>query len=62
MNYLLVIDNVTGESRMMTLAEAAALTHIDVDDIKQSIRAFSVCQSMDFVIVDTEAAHDVLAA
>ena len=62
MDYLLVIDNATGESRIMTLAEAVALTQIKAEDIACSIRAFGVCQSIDFVIVDTEAATDVLAA
>lgn len=62
MDYLLVIDNATGESRIMTLAEAAALTRIDAQDIEQSIRTLGVCQSMDFTVVDTEAADDVLAA
>jgi hypothetical protein len=62
MDYLLVIDNATVESRIMTLAEAAALTHVGLEDISRSIQAFGVCQSIDFVIVDTETADDVLAA
>jgi len=62
MDYLLVIDNATGESRIMTLVEAAALTQIEMEDMAYSIRAFGACQSMDFTIVDTEAADDVLAA
>ncbi|GLR55259.1 hypothetical protein KYK30_09810 [Shinella yambaruensis] len=64
MDYLLVIDNATGEGRIMTLAEAAALTLIEAADIERSILVFGVCQSMDFVIVDTEAAEniDALAA
>ena len=62
MDYLLVIDNATGEGQIMTLAEAAALTRVEAADIAQSIRAFGICQSMDFAIVDTEAADDVLAA
>lgn len=62
MDYLLVIDNVTGESRIMTLAQAAALTSVDANYIAQSIRTFGVCQSMDFAIVDTETADDVPAA
>ncbi|MDX3978782.1 hypothetical protein [Shinella sp.] len=62
MDYLLVIDNVTAEGRIMTLAEAAVLTHIEPEDISRSIQGFDICQSMDFTIVDTEAADDVLAA
>jgi len=62
MDYLLVIDNATDESSIMTLAEAAAFTRIDTNDIEQSIRALGVCQSMDFTILDTEVANDVLAA
>lgn len=62
MDYLLVIDNATGESCVMTLSQAAALTHVDAEDIERSIKAFGTCQSMDFAIVDTEAADDVLAA
>jgi hypothetical protein len=62
MDYLLVIDNATGEGRIMTLAEAAALTRVEAADIEQSIRAFGICQSMDFAIVDTETADDVIAA
>ncbi|WP_430439937.1 hypothetical protein [Shinella sp.] len=62
MDYLLVIDNATVESRIMTLAEAASLTHVEPEDIARSIQAFGVCQSIDFVIVDTETADDVLAA
>lgn len=62
MDYLLVIDNATGESRIMTLVEAATLTQIEPEDMACSIRAFGVCQSMDFTVLDTEAASDVLAA
>lgn len=62
MDYLLVIDNATGESSVMTLAQAAALTHVDAADIEQSVRTLGVCHSMDFTILDTEAADDVLAA
>ena len=62
MDYLLVIDNATGESRIMTLAEAAVLTRINAADIEQSVRTLGVCQSLDFTILDTEAATDVLAA
>ncbi len=62
MDYLLVIDNATGESCVMTLAQAAALTHVDAADIEDSIRTLGVCQSIDFTVLDTEAADDVLAA
>jgi len=62
MDYLLVIDNATGEASIMTLVEAAALAHVKSEDIARSIEAFGVCQSIDFVIVDTDAANDVLAA
>ncbi len=62
MDYLLVIDNATGEGCVMTLAQASALTRIEADDIEESIRTLCVCQSMDFIVVDTEAANDVLAA
>lgn len=62
MDYLLVIDNATGEGQIMALAEAAALTRIEAADIERSIRAFGICQSMDFTVVDTETADDVLAA
>ena len=62
MDYLLVIDNATGESRIMTIAQAEALTRIDAADIQQSIRTLGVCQSIDFTILDTEEADDVLAA
>lgn len=62
MDYLLVIDNATGESSIMTLAQAAALTRIDAADIEQSILTLGVCQSIDYAIVDTEAATDILAA
>lgn len=62
MDYLLVTDNATGEGSIMTLAEAAALAHVEPEDIARSIQAFAVCQSMDFTIMDTETADDVLAA
>lgn len=62
MDYLLVIDNATGNSCVLTLAQAAVLTQVDAADIEQSIRALGVCQSIDFTILDTEAADDVLAA
>lgn len=62
MDYLLVIDNATSEGCVMTLAQASALARIAADDIEDSIRTLRVCQSMDFIIVDTEAADDVLAA
>lgn len=62
MDYLLVIDNATGNNCIMTLAQAAALTHVDAADIEQSIRTLGVCQSIDYTILDTEAATDVLAA
>ena len=59
MDYLLVIDNATGNAKPMALAEAAAHTHIDAEDIEHSIRCFGMCTSMDYMIVDTEAAEDV---
>lgn len=62
MDYLLVTDNATGESCVLTLEQASALTRVEAADIAQSIRAFGICQSMDYAIVDTEAADDVLAA
>lgn len=62
MDYLLVIDNATSNGCIMMLAEAAAFTRVDANDIEQSIRALGVCQSIDYTIVDTEAADDVLAA
>lgn len=62
MDYLLVIDNATGESCVMSLAQAAALTHVDAADIVQSIGTLDLCQSIDYTILDTEAADDVLAA
>ena len=62
MDYLLVIDNATGNSCIVALAEAAALTCIEPEYIEQSVRTLGVCQSMDFTILDTEAADDVLAA
>lgn len=62
MDYLLVIDNATGEGSIMTLAEAAALACIEPEDIARSIQDFGACQSMDFTIVDTDAASDVLTA
>lgn len=62
MDYLLVIDNATGNSCDLTLIQAAALTQVDAVDIEQSIRTLGVCQSIDFTILDTEAADDVLAA
>lgn len=62
MNNLLVIDNATGEGRIMALAEVAALTHIEAEDIVRSIAQLRVCQSIDFVILDTEAADDILAS
>lgn len=61
MNNLMVIDNATGERRIMALAEAAALAHIEVEDIERSIAQLRVCQSIDFVILDTEPADDVPA-
>lgn len=62
MNNLMVIDNATGERRIMALAEAAALTHIEVEDIERSIAQLRVCQSIDFVILDTEPADEILAS
>lgn len=62
MDYLLVIDNATGDSRIMPLAEAAVLTGIEPEDIQLAIQALGACQSMDFIILDTETADDVLAA
>ncbi|MGE6784409.1 hypothetical protein ACQKGL_18020 [Ensifer adhaerens] len=64
MDYLMIIDNATGEPRMMALADAASYTHMHVDDIERSIQDCGVCISMDYTIVDTAAADevDVIAA
>lgn len=62
MDYLLVIDNATGEGCVMTLAQASALTRIAADDLEESIRTLGVCRSMDFIVMDTEAADDVVVA
>lgn len=51
-----MIDNATGDSRIKPLAEAAVLTRIEPEDIQLAIQALGVCQSMDFVVVDTGAA------
>ncbi|QRY67282.1 hypothetical protein JVX98_23340 [Ensifer sp. PDNC004] len=58
MDYLMVIDNATGEARMMALANAASHTHMDMKDIERSIQNSGVCISMDHTIVDTEAADE----
>lgn len=62
MDYLMVIDNATGEGVVMTRAEASTLMHVDAADIEQSIHAFGICQSLDFTIIDTEVAEDILEA
>lgn len=59
MDYLMVIDNATGEAQMMALADAASHTHMDREDIVRSIQGFGVCISIDHTIIDTEAADDV---
>ncbi|MDX0769584.1 hypothetical protein GOD80_15355 [Sinorhizobium medicae] len=60
MNYLMIIDNATGEAQMMALADAAFHTHMDTEDIERSIQNSGVCISIDHSIIDTEAADDVL--
>lgn len=62
MDYLMVIDNLTGAGLIMPLADAANLTHIGPEDIEQSIATFGACTSIDHTIVDTEAAEDFSAA
>ncbi|MDX0440631.1 hypothetical protein GOD94_06100 [Sinorhizobium medicae] len=62
MDYLMVIENATGNGQMMALPDAATCTHIDAADIESSIGRFGVCSSIDYTIVDTEAAEDIVAA
>lgn len=62
MDYLIVIDNATGDAQFMALVAAAAYTHIGAEDIERSIKFFGVCASIDHTIVDTEAAEEVHAA
>ncbi|WP_037470874.1 hypothetical protein [Sinorhizobium fredii] len=60
MDYLLIIDNATGETQMMALADAASHTHMDMEDIERAMQSSGICISIDYTIVDTEAADDVL--
>jgi hypothetical protein len=60
--YLAVTDNATGETVMMSPAEAEALTHIDADEIAWAIEEFGVCDSLDHTIIDTRSAEDIAAA
>ena len=62
MDYLMIIDNATGERQMMALVDAASHTYIDADDITRSLRSFGICTSIDHTIFDIEAADDILAA
>jgi hypothetical protein len=61
MEYLMVIENATGNAQTMALADAATRTRIGAEDIENSIGRFGVCISIDYTIVDTEAAEDVIA-
>lgn len=61
MDYLLVIDNATGESEMMSLDQAAFRTAIESNVIEAAIEAAGCCNSMDFTIRDVRPAEDVAA-
>lgn len=62
MDYLMVIDNVTGRAAMMTLAQASALTGIPAPEIATAVEATGRCNSIDFLIIDTRPANEVAAA
>ncbi|MGZ9724024.1 hypothetical protein [Rhizobium miluonense] len=61
MDYLLVIDNVTGEATMMTVQQAVCRTGINAEEINTAIEDNGCCNSMDYLIVDTRPALLVVA-
>lgn len=62
MDYLLVIDNATGDADMMTVQQAADRTGIDALEIGSAIEESGRCNSMDYLILDTWPAEDAAAA
>lgn len=60
MHNLMVIENETGNGCIMTLLDAAELTKIEPEIIEQLMLELAVCQSIDYTILDTEAADEVL--
>ncbi|MDX0829111.1 hypothetical protein GOD82_04190 [Sinorhizobium medicae] len=59
MDCLLVTDNATGDARVMSLANAAFQTLTDAEDIVRAIAISGICISIDFTIVDMEAADEI---
>lgn len=62
MDYLLVIDNATGDADMMTVQQAADRTGIDAHEIASTIEESGRCNSMDYLILDTRPAEDAATA
>jgi hypothetical protein len=62
MDYLLVIDHASGESKLMSLERASAFTGIAAEEIDTSVADACCCNSMDFLIIDTRPADEVTAA
>ena len=58
----MVIDHATGDAAMMTLARASALTGISATEIETTLETTGRCNSMDFLIIDTRPADEVVAA
>jgi len=61
MDYLLVIDNATGEVTMMTVQQAACRTGINAEEINTAIEDSGCCNSMDYLIIDTRPAQMIVA-
>lgn len=58
MNDLLVIDNATGQAELMALPDAARLAKIDAAEIESAIAESGLCNSLDYLILDTRPAED----
>jgi hypothetical protein len=59
LDYLLVIDNATGESKLMSLDAASFRTGIAADEIDYAIAETGSCNSIHLLIIDTRSADEV---
>lgn len=61
MDYLLVTNKATGEAQLMSLEQAERVTEIEAQEIEGAIEEFGICESVDYIIVDTRPAEDAIA-
>ena len=60
MDYLMVIDNATGDAMLMSLELASNRSGIPADEIEAAIEDTGRCTSLDFLIIDTRPADEVI--